>query len=311
MVTTVTLNPCIDRTVFLPQLVPGGFNLIQDERLDAGGKGVNTAIVLNELGTVAVCTGINFNSNGNLLTERLSSLRIKHDFVYSSGNIRENIKIVDQSVNELTEINSPGHIVGEEIIGAMLNKLEEYASKSRMFIFSGRIPYGSDDGIYARCIKAASKFGARVLLDAEKSPLKFAVNAEVKPYIIRINARELNEAFGYNAKSIEDISLVCKEIISRGIKIVCVSMGSEGAVIADAEEAFYTPAIELTPKGFQGAGDSMAAGVCKALLEGGGLEDMLRMGTAAAAATVIREGTLLCRKRDYEDFLPKVRIYKV
>jgi len=309
MITTVTLNPCIDRTVLIDGFMPGGLNMVSSERIDAGGKGINSAIVLSELGADSLCIGISFSGNGMFLTQRLEELGVKHDFVAADGNIRTNIKILDTAKNEMTEINSRGDKVDTAVINAFFDKLAFYAAKSEIVMLSGRIPNGADEDIYLQCAEIISKFSAKVMLDIEKNPLKLAVKA--RPYIIKPNVHELNDAFGFNVSSPKETVAACREIIAQGVKIVCVSMGEQGAVIADEHSAFFAPVLDIVPKGLQGAGDSMGAGICKGIYDGAGIDVMLKMGSAAAAASIIREGTQLCKKHDYEEFFEKVIVEKI
>ena len=88
-------------------------------------------------------------------------------------------------------------------------------------------------------------------------------------------------------------------------------MGSRGAVILDDKEAFYAHPVAVEVKGTAGAGDSMVAGFCLAIQEGAGLKEMLRYGMAAATASVMREGTLLCTRSGFESMLPRVEIERI
>ena len=305
MVTTVTLNPCIDWTVSLPTLSLGALNLAHSERIDVSGKGINVAEVLKELSCGVCCTGVSFNDNGALLGSKLDGLGIPHDFAMAEGRLRTNIKAMDLSHNRMTEINSLGYPVESAVLEIFLDKLEALAAKSSIITMSGRITNGAGEDIYRRCIERVSGFPVKTILDAEKAPLTLAIPA--KPYLVKPNLYELQTALARTAAGEADIAAMAREFINRGASVVCVSMGEDGALIADSHSAFYAPALPVVPKGFQGSGDSMVAGICKAILEDRGIEDMLRFGIAAASASIIREGTLLCRMKDYESFLPMVK----
>ena len=61
MITTICLNPALDRTVTVDSLVPGQVNRIRQSRTDVGGKGVNVAVVCHRLGLdaqVIGCAGV-------------------------------------------------------------------------------------------------------------------------------------------------------------------------------------------------------------------------------------------------------------
>ena len=57
MITTICLNPALDRTVTVDSLVPGQVNRIRNARTDVGGKGVNVAVVCRRLGLEAKVIG--------------------------------------------------------------------------------------------------------------------------------------------------------------------------------------------------------------------------------------------------------------
>jgi hypothetical protein len=92
MITTVTLNPCIDKSVTIEGFTYGGMNRIIDSRIDPSGKGINVAIAYSQLGGQALCTGINYRVNGDLVEQRLDKAGIGHDFVTVNGEVRINHK---------------------------------------------------------------------------------------------------------------------------------------------------------------------------------------------------------------------------
>ena len=308
MITTVTLNPCIDETLYIDSLVAGGLNLVNRRRSDAGGKGINVAVVLRMLGLPTMCTGISFHGNGNLLAARLDEQCIAHDFAMAPGNIRTNLKVMDLSKNEMTELNSAGDPVSPAVLAEYFRKLESCVKKSAMLVFSGRIPNGAPEDIYQKSLFAAASRGLLTVVDAEKQPLKLALTA--RPALIKPNVYELETTFDCAVRDRRDAVEACKRIIAGGVKIVCVSMGEGGALIANKSEALYAPPLDMVPKGFQGAGDSMVAGLCRGLREKASLADMLRCGVAAAAGSLEREGTQLCRRADFDRLLPLVKIEK-
>ena len=311
MITAVTLNPCIDLTVTVPGFVLRQLNMIDTCRTDISGKAVNAARVLGELGTPAMCTGISFSANHAELAARLDSLGIAHDFVIAPGSIRTNIKVHDSAANTMTEINSRGDKVSPELLETACAKIVELAAKSEMAVMSGRIPNGAKDSIYRTLMQKIHGLNpsCKIVVDAERGALAEALRA--RPFLIKPNLYELGVSFGRNADTIPEILSVCGWVISSGAQICCVSMGGRGALIASREGAFHANALDITPRGFQGAGDSMVAGICKAVTEGLPLPDMLRYGIAAASASIIREGTQLCRRGDFEEMLPKVKAEQV
>jgi len=309
MITTVTLNPCIDYTINLPELLVGQLNMIDSSRIDFAGKGVNVAVVLGELSVPTVCTGISFTENHAGLASHIKNVGAEDAFVVAQGSIRTNIKVNDTASGGMTEINSRGEKVSPEIIELVRNKITGLAAKSDMLVMSGRIPNGAGEDIYRQIMRDLRGLPCKIVVDAEREPLVEAVKE--RPFLIKPNLYELEHSFGRQAKTIPEILSVCGWIISGGVEVVCVSMGADGALIASREGAFFAKALDIKPRGFQGTGDSMVAGICKAVIEGRDLADMLRYGVAAASASIILEGTNLCRKKDFDDMLPQVVIEQV
>lgn len=310
MITTVTLNPTLDMTVRVPSLKPGALNLVSEARTDVGGKGINVSLVLRELGLANICTGISFDGNGSQLEEWLEMHGIARRFAVGHGNIRTNIKVFDEEKREMTEINHRGYPVGQAVVDEYYRQLYDCARRSEIVVFSGRVPNGPYEDIYRLSIKHIKKLGCKAVVDAEGVPLKRALMQ--RPYLIKPNTYELETAFGCKIRSKQDIIGICREkVVARGVSVVCVSMGGEGAVIVDGESAFYAHPLDIDCKSFTGAGDSMVAGLCKGIKEKSGLDGMLRCGVAAASASILREGTLLCRKPDFERLLPLVRVEQI
>ena len=58
MITTVCMNPALDRTVTVDALEKGQVNRIRTSRTDVGGKGVNVAVVARRLDMAAQVIGV-------------------------------------------------------------------------------------------------------------------------------------------------------------------------------------------------------------------------------------------------------------
>ena len=57
MVVTVTMNPAIDKTVFVDSFEYGGLNRIKSSESDVGGKGINVSKTIKNLGGESIATG--------------------------------------------------------------------------------------------------------------------------------------------------------------------------------------------------------------------------------------------------------------
>lgn len=306
MILTLTLNPCIDKTIYLDQLEVGSYNRVKSTREDLAGKGLNVSIVLNNLGEDTLCTGFNFKSNCHLLNHLLDSHHVKHEFVLSEGAIRTNVKLFDLSCQVMTEVNEAGPFVPETSTEQLLEYIENALSHTDILVMSGSIPPGVPTDIYQRLIRTANQKQVKTVLDAAGEPLFLGLKE--KPYLIKPNTLEFEQAFQKEIESGMDMLEIAQQVVNNGIPYLCLSMGADGAMLIDKEHAYRAKALPLDPKGLTGAGDSMVAGMCYAIQKELGSEDILRYAMASAGGSIRQEGTLLATQKDIEELLPLVEI---
>jgi len=301
-ITVVNLNPCIDWQLTVDSFVYGGLNRVTPGKKYVAGKGINVCLALASLGQPSQCLGFNYRENGSFITDALDEQGIPHDFIVVEGAVRTNIKLYDNATGAMTELNQPG----AQVSGANLLSFHEKISAlgNSMLVFSGSLPMGVPVDTYRQI---CDMWHGKVILDAEGEALRLALEGDKPPFCIKPNLYELTSSFGVKLSSKEEIAAFCKELIRRyGLKMICVSMGADGAVLVTAASAFFIPALELPVNGVQGAGDALVAGLVYGLSLGASESEMLRMAAAAAAASVIREGTLMCTREGYAKFLAEM-----
>lgn len=309
MITTVCLNPSIDKTVKIESLKVGGLNRIIETIIDGSGKGVNVAIASQQLDIHSNCIGLLYSKNGDIIRNRLTENHICVDFHWSDGEVRTNLKIADQKNGIVTEINEKGVAITDEQKMYIREKVKEYAINSDILVFTGSLPPGCPTDFYQELIQEVTDYPVKCILDAEGEILLKGICA--KPFLIKPNDYELEMTTGCKLHSPMDIVHAALLFIEKGVKIVAVSMGGEGAVITDGKEAYYAPVISVHVKSTVGAGDSMVAGFCKAIESNLPLNEMFRYGVAAATASVMTEGTQLICREHFENLLKMVVIKKL
>ena len=308
MITAVSMNPSIDRTIIVPKFAFGGMNRVVSSRDDAGGKAVNVAVAAVRLGERAACVGLNWRENGSMLEERLRDNGVETDFLWREGAVRVNIKLVDGESGLVTEINSSGAPVDEDAMRGAEELVARHA-RGGALVCTGSLPPGCPDDFYARVIRRAKEAGCRCCLDAEGK--KLAAGIEAKPFLIKPNRFELEGLVGRPLPGLDDIAAAAREIVSAGVETVVVTMGAEGALAATGAETLFAPSLPIDAVNTVGAGDTMVAGLMTAFGAGADLAEALRMGVAAAAASCMTEGTQLLERSAYEALLSRVEIRKI
>jgi len=100
----------------------------------------------------------------------------------------------------------------------------------------------------------------------------------------------------------------CRQLVKNGVGAVCLTLGEKGALLVNSEGAWYSASMQVPVKSLQGAGDSLVAGLCMAMMENASPADMLRTGVTCALGSLIREGTLLCTREDFDRLYPQVPV---
>ncbi len=309
MITVVALNPSIDLTDYIEGFSYGGLNRTVSSRIDAGGKGLNVALTLASLGSKSACVGFMHSENAGMFADKLEKGSVDCEFVYLKGHTRTNVKVVNSLDGVTTEFNQSGDAVPIESIMQMNELCEKYAKKSDYMVLTGSTPPGVDQGYYARLISAANENGCRCVLDADSARLRLGI--ESVPYMIKPNRFELEQLTGAKLGTVDDIKSASLKLIEKGIGVVAVSMGSDGAFITDGTSSYHGKALSIDVKSTVGAGDSMVAALTHSLSKGESLKVAFASGLAASAAACLVEGTDRFDLDTYEDLRKKTEIITV
>src|SRR5699024_9918565 len=97
MIVTLTPNPAVDVTYTVPRLSPGEVHRVQQVVESAGGKGVNVARVLAQLGRRVSCTGFLGGTAGETLEDLLIPAPVEQSWILVSGQTRRTVTVVDAS----------------------------------------------------------------------------------------------------------------------------------------------------------------------------------------------------------------------
>ena len=309
MITTVCLNPAIDRSISIAEFTYGGMNRVKSVRNDAGGKGVNVAVTLARLGLETSCLSFLHKNGGKEIENRLISSGVSSAGVWLDGALRTNIKLLDQSKNIVTEINESGAPVGEADLKKMSELIFHHAQDSDFLVLSGSLPPGCPVDYYRTLIEAAEGTNCRCVLDADSARLTEGLKA--RPYLIKPNQYELELLVGRPLSSIEETKGAALSLVDQGVSIVAVSMGADGALITDGRETLYAPRLQVDVRSTVGAGDAMIAGLTAGCLAELPLSEIFIKGVACATASVMTEGTQLIEKAVYKSLIDQVEIKSI
>jgi 6-phosphofructokinase 2 len=305
MIYTITLNPALDRTLWIQKVRDDVSNRILEEKSFAGGKSVDVSKVLKNLGVDNIALGFVGGFAGRELEGRLLNEGIETDFVRVSGETRTNIIIHETGTGKQLAFNARGPEIKPDELMQFIEQLEKLPCGDVVAI-GGSIPLGVSPEIYRKIISLVKKCKAKVVLDVDGEALRQGIKA--LPNVIKPNIHELSELAGRELNGLDDVVSAARSINQQGVEIVLVSMGAKGILLVSDGQQYLAVPPNVNVESTIGAGDSSVAGFVSGLVRGKDLKQCLIYAVAAGTATTLRQGTALCQKDDFERIVPQVKL---
>ncbi|HZD70258.1 MAG TPA: 1-phosphofructokinase family hexose kinase [Actinomycetes bacterium] len=279
MLVTVTLNAALDVTYDVEALVPHATHRVLEVRTRAGGKGVNVARVLRQLGQDTVVTGLAGGHTGTLIRADLAASRLPDALVPISGESRRTLAIVSRRDGGATLLNEPGPEVRAEEWTRFRARFDHLLAAAQAVVLSGSLPVGVPTTAYAELVEAAHDHGLPALVDAEGEALRAALAAA--PDVVKLNAAELRTTTGQ-----DDPALGAEAVRRAGARDMVASLGPDGLLAMTGAGAWRAapPAVVLGNP--TGAGDATMAALADGLASDRPWPEILREAVAVSAAAV-------------------------
>lgn len=288
MITTITMNPALDKTIKVPSLTYGEVNRVGAFREDLGGKGINTGRIIGGFGIPTYNAAILGADNSHEVMEYCKKDSMEMITQIVPGHTRTNVIIVEMDKGQTTDINEQGVAIDKENYQAFMAKVDAAASKSSFIIMGGSLAKNLPVNTYGTIAKTY-KEQCKVVIDADDDVLMEGLKGS--PFLIKPNIHELEDALNRELHSDQEVISAGREIIDTyGVTYVLVSMGSKGSLLVTKNEAYRGGTVATTIVSTVGAGDSMLAGFVYGLEKNHALEDCIAIGTACSTITISTEG---------------------
>lgn len=306
MITTVTLNPMVDKTVTVDALRPGVIRASRME-LAVGGKGVNVARQLSRLGVAVTATGLWGGETGTLLERLMSEEGIRHEFFPIAALTREGVtyRTADGGT---TAVFEPPHRVTSSEAAAFLAWIIPRLGSMEWLVCSGSSPSAECDGIYRELISAAARAGVRTVLDSYG--IAFRNGLLSRPTLLKPNRQEYEETFGTALRAEADFHDAIRSLL-RTASMVVMTDGASPCYAGSAAGVWkYTPPHppSINPTG---SGDSMVAGILYGLTQAWPFEESVRFGVAAGSANAGTWEVAACSLEEIRRHLAHVGMHRL
>ena len=295
---TLTLNPALDLAAEAGEVVPTHKIRMHHEHADAGGGGVNVARVLHELGGDTVAIIAAGGASGRVLEGMLDESGVARHSVPIGGRTRVTLNVQDCKHGLEYRFVPEGPTLSAAEFADCLAAVEH--EPGEWLIASGSLPNGVPDDAYAQVARIAARRGQRFVLDTSGVALVAALE-HGGCELIKPSLGELQKLVG---RSLEDPAAQDREAMalvrSGAARMVAVSLGAEGALLACADGIIRAPAMDVAMRSSVGAGDAFLAALTLALAVRATPADALLWGTAAGATAIACAGTARLRRAQVE-----------
>lgn len=305
MIIAVALNPAIDQTVEVDHFHEADTNRVLAIRYDIGGKGINVARALKEIGCEALATGFAAGQRGRMIEDQLLDSGIGCDFVDVPGETRTNITILDRSTHRHTQLALAGPLVSDAAGIALRERLRRRVRASTWLVLAGSIPPPGDAALYVELIRMTEERGGRSALDADGPVVEAVLASGVRPTLLKINEHELERLLNAPATGEAAALAAARQLHVRSrVERVVVTLGAGGAVAVSPEGEFVVTSPDVEVVSAVGAGDAFLAGLMYGLVKQHPWQQALELAAAAGSAACLTPGTLLCQGADVWRLLP-------
>ncbi len=305
MITTVTLNPAIDRSYIINNFMPNNNYKVNDVTVTVGSKGINVAKTASLLGGKINATGFLGGSAGDYIKNQLTELGIKTSFVKIKDESRRLTAIIDPINKTETRVDEEGPFVSKEELTTFIKEYIKILKYSQIIIASGSVPRGVPKTVYRDMVKIAKDNNVLPIIDTSGRYLEEAIKA--KPYMIKSNLNELKELVGYDLNSEYEIIHECKYICKQGVDIVVISLDGEGAIFTTKDKVIKVENPQIDPLNNIGYGDALVAGLVVGLTSELSLENAFKYAVACGAANSLEKDIDFIDKEKVEELFNNVK----
>ena len=306
MIYTITLNPTIDRLLYLEEvLTKEKNNRLESVAYDLGGKGHHGSYAMSKLEVENQALGFCGTTNKRQLEKILEQKNINHDLVDVYGKpTRESYVIVEKGVSGSILITERGYEVSSYDKSLLVDKIEEKVKPEDTVLIAGSMPPGFEIKDLEQLITLLNKVGCFIACDLSGEALKAAVKAGVN--FIKPNRFEILELANHGQSLLDTV----KEL-TKTIDYVIVSQGGSGSLCGHGNEFYQISPPTIVVKNDTGAGDCFVGSFLASLMQKKSFVDSLTFATACSASKVQHIDSTSFSVKDAQNLQKKVLVEKV
>ncbi|MDR1539344.1 MAG: hexose kinase [Clostridiales bacterium] len=282
MINTFTLNPAIDRILYLNKLEKAVTNRIQHHTYTLGGKGTHVSMNLSQMGVANRAFGLARGDTGRRILRILEEQNICVRFVFrEDGESRTNDIIIEDD-HTCTTLAEKGEMLDETDFADLCSALSEHTLEEEFLVLSGDASNSPDPFLYNRIVEHLRTKRPKVFLDSSGDTLRKGL--ECSPFLIKPNQDELEALCGFSLESDSDVLRGIGTLDAFGIEAIVVSLGKRGIVARFGKDYYKATPPNVAVHNTAGCGDSLLAAILYGYEKGMSHIEMLKYATAVSSA---------------------------
>lgn len=283
---TVTLNPALDHVYRLPA-GEGDAVLAEEAWHLPAGKGLNVARALSALGVPCVAVVLVSPDLAPTFRDEMIAHGVTPRLLPLLPRTRHHVTLLGAAPGTLHHVREVGAAAPADTPDRLKDALADCQPGDHVAL-SGSLAPGLPADLYARFARTLGARGANVWLDTSGEPLARALGAHL--YGLKVNGQEASHALQRPVSSPDQAAAAARELAATGIRVVCITLGRQGLVLAHDGRTVYAPCPTVEQGSPVGSGDAALA----ALMTGTALQyDARHLAAAAAAAGAANARSLL------------------
>jgi len=261
MITTVTLNPAIDREYFVQENKPKSHQYLYTERdikVSPGGKGLLSAINLRKLGYSDVQNiGFVGGRQGLFFEKMVQEHGITTNYIFTESEIRNNIFVISRDPVTYTHYNDYSYKVEHGDVKSLIKRFRRGIIDSDFIMISGSIPEGVNFSIYQRLIQICHEAGKDVYLHASGEVLNRAL--EEQPKVVVPYFKHTNKILDKKIVNDEDYIWAGKKLQENGAKYVMMPFHCSRLLFDKNGDVYQLTPRDFCLRNWLGAGEAYNA----------------------------------------------------
>jgi ribokinase len=273
----------IARAARIPQ--PGETIIGGDFHTAPGGKGANQAVAAARLGAQVSMVGrVGCDTFARVLLDNLATVGVDHTFVVQDPETATGVAlIVVDDAGENSIVVASG--ANRRLSPADVDAAEPVITGADALLLQLESPLGT----VIRAAEIARAHGIKVILNpapARSLPETLLTLVDV----LIPNESETALLTGLPVDNPTETEAAAVALLALGVGTVILTLGDQGALLAQEERVMRVPAFSVTPVDTTAAGDAFIGGFAIALAEGKPLAEAVRWGNGAGALATTKLG---------------------